>query len=308
MSDFSLPHKRSDLFLLALCMETGLHTYQVVLQLKRHDEAGMTVLRDTAELAEQSYRGSVTTEGRASTALSLADAQDKACISSARKVLATYLGEKWSSKWTDTGFPHRSTAVPAKQSERLALLKSLAAYFADHAAWENPQPEVNVTAARATALANGLQSAITTFKSLQTQTLRLKKDRDAAETALRAYMSGLISELRESMPDDDPRWLEFGLGLPGAEHVPDRVEHLVVEPGQPGEAHADWADAARHTGYHIEILIVGVDEEFHRVLTRKNSDARLPGLPTGKTVQVRVNAVNSAGEGGYSDVVEIVVP
>ena len=72
--------------------------------------------------------------------------------------------------------------------------------------------------------------------------------------------------------------------------------------------HADWADAARHTGYHIEILIVGVDEEFHRVLTRKNSDARLTGLPTGKTVRVRVNAVNTAGEGAYSDVVEIVVP
>ena len=308
MTAHSLPHKRSDLFTLALCMAAGQHTYQIVLGLKRHLEAAMRALLGDAQAAEKNYRDGVTVEGAGSAALALADTQLKAFITSARKLLATYLGEKWSDAWVATGFPNQSTSVPSTQAARHTLVQALQGYFTDHAEWENPAPEVNVTAARAGALDAAMKSALESFQSLQGQTLTLKLARDGAEKALRVEMSALIRELGESMADNDPRWLDFGLALPGAHPVPEQVVQLILEPGGPGEAHADWADTPRHTGYHVELLIVGVDTEFRRVLTRKNSDARLTGLPSTKTVKVRVLAYNSAGEGIPSEEKEIVVP
>jgi hypothetical protein len=41
---------------------------------------------------------------------------------------------------------------------------------------------------------------------------------------------------------------------------------------------------------------VGTDNDFHAVQTVQDSDATLPGLPSGATVKLRVTSANDAGE------------
>ena len=81
----------------------------------------------------------------------------------------------------------------------------------------------------------------------------------------------------------------------------------MVTPGEDGNAFADWDDTPRALRYHVELQIVGVDLDFRRVATVTDSDATITGLPSGATVRVRVLAVNDAGNGPPSGVVEVVL-
>ena len=303
----TLPDKQASVFGLCEDMIDGEHTYQVVLDLKHHPETLTRGFLDAAQTAQTNYANSVASQAEGSKAVTVADSNGKAFIGAARKALTPYLGEAWSADWQSAGFPNRSTGIPKKQDERFALLLALQTYLTDHPTYENADPKVNVTAARAGALYAALDSARQGFNALQAQTLDLKVTRDTKMDELRDEMRGLIGELTDVLAEDDPKWLAFGLPLPGANHVPERPELLVLLAGGPGVVHADWADTPRAERYHIEILIVGVDTEFRRVLTREESDAALTGLPSGQTVKVRVLAVNAAGGSVPSDVVQIVV-
>ena len=88
------------------------------------------------------------------TAQTVADSNGRAFISTARNVLATFLGGEWTQAWEPTGFPNQSTAVPATLAERQALLGMLKLYFTANAAQE--VAALNVTAARANTLFNAL--------------------------------------------------------------------------------------------------------------------------------------------------------
>src|ERR1035441_731387 len=65
-----------------------------------------------------------------------------------RSVLANNLGENWNQSWTATGFPDLSTAVPATQAKRQALLLSLKNFFAANPGYEVNTPKLVVTSAK----------------------------------------------------------------------------------------------------------------------------------------------------------------
>ena len=109
------------------------------------------------------------------------------------------------------------------------------------------------------------------------------------------------------LSDTDPRWEAFGLSAPGAVERPDAPEALIVTPGGTGTLLADWAEARRATRYRVWVQIVSVDTDFRAVATVTDSDATLTALPTGKTVKIRVTALNDAGESTPSAEVEAVV-
>lgn len=72
---------------------------------------------------------------------------------------------------------------------------------------------------------------------------------------------------------------------------------------------ADWADAPRAVRYRVFKQVVGVDADFVFDQTVTDSDATIIGLPAGKTVRVRVIAVNAQDEEGPpSAVQEITLP
>jgi hypothetical protein len=75
-----------------------------------------------------------------------------------------------------------------------------------------------------------------------------------------------------------------------------RLTPEITVNGSPGFYAVQWAQ------------VVTVDDDFVVVARVNDSDATLSGLTTGKTVKVRVPAVNDTGESQASEEKELVVP
>lgn len=306
MASNKLPSGQNQLFTLAEDMADGLNQHEVALGVKQNDEAAVRAALAGAQAEQVDYGLTKSQKAALSTAATVADSNGRAFIGTARSVLATYLGASWSAAWEPTGFPAGSTAVPGTIAERQALLSALQTYFAANAAQENAP--LNVTAARAGQLFVALSDARSALNNHLAQMGQKKAARDGAETALRMRMRGLIDELTQLMPGDDPRWLAFGLSLPDASETPDAPDAPVLTSVSTGVVLADWPDEPRAVRYRVWQQIVGVDPAYVAGATVTDSDATLAGLPSGATVRLRVSAVNESGsESPQGDTAEIVV-
>ena len=275
----------------------GAQTHEVGIGLKQNKEADIRA--NLADLLAKiaAHGAAVGAKPGLSAAVRTADSNGKAFIATARDVLVPSLGSPWSQAWQPTGFPNQSLGVPRTQAERQSLLAALRDYFTANPAQENAP--LGITAAlagtRFTALSNGRSG----FNQGVTLIGQAKVARDVSGKKLTKRLRGLVDELTQLLDDDDPIWLAFGFNSPAAPETPEQVEGLVVTPGS-GVAFADWDDTPRADRYHVEIQIVGVDANFHRVQTVTESDATITGLSSGQTVRVRIIAVNDAGEGALS--------
>ena len=297
-----------DLFTLGEDMADGAHNHETAVGLKQNKEADLRADLTPAITTQKDYKKTLSAKGDLSTAVTVADSNGKAFIGLARRVLANSFGETWNQSWLATGFPDNSTAVPATQPKREALLLSLKNFFTDNPAYEVNTPKLVVTAALANTLYTALAAARNAAKEGNTLAGQKKIARDAAEQTLRDRVSGMISELGQKLVDLDPLWLAFGLNEPGGVGLPDPADSLVLLAGPPGMVLAHWSHAARATRYRVFQLIVGVDDVAVNVKTVGEADTTLTGLPSGKTMQLFIIAANDAGQAAASDTVEIVVP
>ena len=301
-----LPTAQSPLLALAEDMADGLDAHEVAVGVKQNTEVILRAAIDAVRAAEADFGTTKTGKADASTALRIADSNARAFLKSARAVLAKVFGEDYSPAWEAAGFTGNSTAVPGTQEERLNLCAALETHFTAHPTQEVADPRFKVTAAEATLRFDALSDARSAVHAASTLAGQKKAVRDAAIEALKTRMRGLISELDQLLGDTDPRWDAFGLNAPGAAETPDTPEALVLTPGAPGTLLADWADARLAARYRVWIQIVGVDTDFRAAATVTDSDATLTALGSGKTVRVRVTAVNDAGESTPSAIVEAV--
>lgn len=306
MATNTLPVTLDDLFTLAEDMADGLNTHEVAVGIKQNTEATVRAALAAAQSAQSIFLAAKSAKTAFSTAVTVADSNAKAYIAAARGVLVNSLGSVWSQVWEATGFPNQSTAVPARQAERQALLTALQAYFTANPAKEN-EP-LNVTAAEAGVRFTALSDARSASGQGLTDCGQKKTTRDGAATALKKRARGLIDELGQLLADDDARWLAFGLNLPGASNVPETPEALLLTASGAGVVNADWADTPRAERYHVSKLVVGVDADFVLAGSPTDSDFTLDNLPSGATVRVRVTAVNAAGESLPGDSQELAVP
>jgi hypothetical protein len=305
MASNKLPDALDDLFTLGEDMADGCHNHEAAIGLKQNKEADVRLDLTAAIAAQGAYKTALGTKNTLGTAVTVADSNAKSFISSARRVLVSYLGDGWSTAWEPTGFPNQSTAVPTTQSERQALAQSLKNYFTANPTQENAP--LNVTAAKAGTVFTALSDARSAAADGNTDAGNKKNTRDTAVATLRSRLSGLMSELGQLLDDNNPLWLAFGLNLPGATDLPDAADGLVLTAGPAGTVLADWSDASRATRYRVFKQVVGVDNAFVQVNTVNDSDCTLSGLPTGKTVKVQVISANDAGQSDPT-VAEIVVP
>jgi hypothetical protein len=308
MASNQLPKPLDDLFTLAEDMADGCDTYEVAIGLKQNLAVDIRADLAATILAQKNYKTALTAKTGFGTAVTVADSNGKTFISSARRVLANNLGENWSNAWTATGFPDLSTAVPGTQAKRQALLKSLDGYFTDNPGYEVSTPKLTVTAAQAGVLFTALSTARSAAGNGNTGAGNLKKLRDAAEANLRTRMSGLIGELGQQLDATDPLWLAFGLNEPGAVNLPDSADGLALVAGPAGTVLAHWSDSARATRYRVFQQVDGVDPIPVNVITTSESNATLPGLPSGKTVKIYIIAADDAGQAAPGETVSIVVP
>lgn len=306
MATNPIPTALDALFTLAEDAADGAHQHEVAIGLFHNKEVAIRADLTDAQAKQTAFATARSGKPALSTAVRVADSNSKAFIAGARDVLVPYLGSTWSDAWTATGFPDQSLKVPQTQAARQALLAALQTYFAANPTQENTA--LNITATRAGQLFTALSDARSALNDGLRNIGQLKALRDPAVAKLKKRLRDLIEELGQLIEDDDPRWLAFGLRMPGAVETPDQVEGLVVTPGSGGTAFADWGDAALAPRYHVEIQVVGVDADFRRVKTVTESEATLTDLPAGRTVRIRIVAVNDAGEAPPSDVVEVAVP
>ncbi len=305
MASNALPDQIDQLLTLAEDMEDGLATYGAAIGIQQNTQPVMKAARLALSSAQNDFFTSRSAKKALVTAQTVADSNAKAYIATARGILANYLGSAWSQAWEAAGFLNGSLAMPPTVAERQAQLTPFAAYFTANPTHEAPPL---VTAARATALEKALSSARAAVNGAATLISQNKSSRDAADTALRARMRGLIAELRQLIGDADPRWYAFGLNAPADPNTPGIPDGLVLTLGAAGVVYADWADARRAERYRVWKKVAGVDTEFIAAASVTDSDATLTGLPSGATVEFRVTALNDAGESQPGATVSVVMP
>ena len=292
---------------LAEDMADGLNQYEVVLIIGQNTEARMRAALDAFRVANLAYRDARDLKKTRTAAQRVADSNGKAFILAAVGVLKNFLGFTWSEAWELAGFINQSLAVPGTMAERQTLLQSLRDYFDGHPTHENAP--LNVTKTQAATLFTALSDARSAVNAQLTAVGQAKTVRDGTRKALELRQRGLIDELSQLMGLLDPRWLAFGLNMPGADETTEPPDNVTLTPGaEPGSLFVDFDDVPNTDHYRVFKQVVGVDANFVHVATPTDSEVMLSGLPPGATVRVRVTAVNNAGESLPSATVEITLP
>ena len=243
MAQNNLPKPIDALFTAGEDLADGLHTHEVAIGMKQNLEADVRADLDATIAAQGVHTTAQSAKTPLSTAVTVADSNAKAFIGTARRLLVTGLGESYSQAWDITGFPDQSTAVPGTQAKRQALLLALKNYLLAHNSYEVSTQGIHFTAFEAGNLFTALSDARSNAAQGNTEAGQKRVLRDAAEKVLRHRMNGTIAELGQLLEDDDPRWLAFGLNLPGATDLPDVADSLVLTAGSAGVVHSDWSDA-----------------------------------------------------------------
>ena len=305
MASNSLPSKREKLFALGDDMVSGLNDHEVSLGIKQNTETVIDGALTAARAAESAFGVAQLAKKNANTTLTNADRAARVFIGLARKRLSKFFGESASMEWQAAGWPPGDTAVPTTQDERFEMMAKLRAHFANNAAHESTDMEV--TAALALAGHTAIKNARGVLAQKTAESGIAKGTRDTAEANLRDRMEGLIGELDTLLSDEDPRWHAFGLNRPADEETPEAPSFTTVLAGPNNSLLVDWDDSLRADRWRVWIKVVGVDTDFRNVVTVTDSDATVPGLTPGATVQVQVTAANDAGESGPGPMVQVVV-
>ena len=294
------------LFAQALGMAAGCHKYEASLELARNKEANVSADLQSATAANNLFQAARTAKADAIKARRTADKNARAFIVIARDILKPHLGTSWSQRWMGTGFHHNSLAVPKALADRRALVENLKAYFTAHPEFEVSQ--AGVTAAAAAEHHTAFTDACGGVNACRADLGAKKSESKTATKKLRKRMRGLIAELKQVLPPDDPHWTGFGLNRPAAQPVPSAPLKLKVEAGGPGHLLATWKAPPYAKRFRIFKQIVGVDADFILAATVTDTSVNLNTFTPGSIVRLCVTTMNDAGESAPCEAIEQTVP
>jgi len=218
MAKNSIPRQLDQLFPMAKNLVEGLQAHGESAGVLHHTAPKMNADLTAARTAENLYQAARSKRLGMSPALAAARKEGKTFLTTAKNVLRPWLGQRWNTRWAETGFVSQSQSSPTKNDEKEEILKILAAYFTANPKHESAQH--GVTAARATELYEAITAAAQAARFQDAEISRLKVDRDATVKQLKTRMRGLINELKDLLPALDSRWTAFGLNAPGASSRP----------------------------------------------------------------------------------------
>ncbi len=305
MATNRIPKKSVELLNLAEHSADALHLHETAIGIKQNTEAAIRPDLAKAREASSAYRAALGENKVFAAALAEADDNAKAFIATSKSLLFCHLGSRWSPEWVTTGFPNNSLAVPTTTAARQSLLASLRDYFNANAAHQN-EP-LQITARRADELFMALKNAGSQLNDSNKAVTETKAALGEAEANLRIRMSGLVSELKQLIEDDDPRWYAFGLKRPADAEKPDIPDAPVLTPGVPGTVHVSWTATPRATRYRV-YKKEAHDAGYLHAITAIDPEATVSGLEPAGTVQIQVSAANEAGESSPSDAAQITLP
>ena len=223
-------------------------------------------------------------------------------VIAARDRLKRKLGNHHSGFWDETGFVG-SLEMPRSIGGLKILVERLSGYYRDHPELESVEQDLN--SVRAANLFKSLCAAENAVASQVSAVGTLQKRRDEKFLQLKRRLRGLVKELEDLIGPNDPRWLSFGLNLPGAHQTPDVPEEVTVELVQPDAAAVKWKRAPRAEYYHVFMKVEGVDEDFVRIGSPIDPSFIIRSLPANATVHIAISALNDGGESRLSTVVEV---
>ncbi len=297
--------KTSVLFSLVQKFAAGLAKNAVALQLTHYLSAPLLSLLGNARQLELAFQTSRSATLAASNVMLTARAAAVLYIVNARTNLRLYLGERWSTAWTQTGFTNSTLQIPrTNTAEVLTLLRGLQGYFTANPTKQGTQ--AGVTAAAATALIATLENAVTAWNNAKSDQRTKRDGRETTQDQLSVFLRDSRSEVESVLPKMDSRWLDFIDAVPGELRAPEAVSTVVVEAGTPGHVRLSMLPSLRATAYGIEVAN-GVGQPFAHFATVHDTVADLELTP-GAHVRIRVKASNAAGQAAPSPVVEITVP
>ena len=300
MASNPTPDNNDILRALADRLADGCHQLEVELGIKQNMEA--PIRADIAALGMAELQAGVKKNAVALAydTLQAADTAGTKGIANCKLRLQKVLGQKWSSAWEPTGFPNGSVAMPDAQDERFTLLNSLKNYFTLVPAHESVEMEATAALCDAawTTLSNARQG-VSNAESAQTAAFGV---RTGAESALRTRVRGLIHELEQLLSDDDARWEDFGLNIPGNPSAPEPVASVAVAPASNHRLEVSWPYATRAIRYRVEGRIVGGAPEWENKGSFKDLEAILKGFTAGQIVELRLIASNDGGDAAPSPV------
>ena len=231
-----------------------------------------------------------------------------ACLafcSLSKELLKPTFGKKYSEAWQAIGFAN-GLEIPREPGRMLTLLAGIKTFLTANPALENAP--LNFMAARAQALHDELLNQRIGVAEAKSSRRTLSATRTGKAKLVRRRLRSLIDDLKVAMPNLDPRWLEFGLNIPGLLAVPGVPTNVVAVLVGPSAAAVKWNRAARGERYRLWKKVIGVDDEMVEVETREDLDFVFENLPAGKTIQLAVSAVNNGGESELSQVVAVTTP
>ena len=241
----------------------------------------------------------------------LSDGAVKTLLSGYHDVLERIHGKKFNAGWAAAGFS-QSPRVPGNHGERQNLLAAMRSYLAANPSYEASLPQVGgtpleVTAAAAQALGATFQAAFDLVTTRAADQELCKNLRDADFRALFGEVSGMTTELRGLLPEDDPRWEAFGLNIPAHPNPPQPVAVLTLKAVGTGRELLEWDPAVRATYYRLFLKIHGVDTDFQFIKRDVDLDHTFTNLTPGTTISAYVIAANPGGEAVASPTVTKVV-
>ena len=220
----------------------------------------------------------------------------KAVLAACVGVLKPRLGTQWTSAWNAVGFTEGSLEIPANPQ---TLLLQVRAYFTANPTHEVPNlsATISATAAACFAASSAIIAASTASNNSNTAAGVAQGALQAGIAVGRARLSGLRTELDQTLSDNDPLWYAFGFERPSDPETAEVPVHVVLTPGAVGShtLFTNWDDARRADSYRVRVLSTATPpvELAARIVTE--SEAMFTSLAPG-AVKVVVTAINEAGE------------
>ena len=121
-------------------------------------------------------------------------------------------------------------------------------------------------------------------------------------------MRGLIKNLEGKLTKIDPRWLAFGLNMPGTNSTPVRPVNVTVQLDETGALVVQCEAVALATRYRWWTRIAGVQETYQLSARATEPLAVIREVMAGKTVEIMVKAVNGSLQGVANKPVAFTLP
>ncbi len=223
-----------------------------------------------------------------------------------RNVLAASFGSTYSTVWAQAGFINASTQVPKRIDDKLGLAVSLVSFLGTHPTYE--QPTLGVTKAGIEASRTATVTAQQAYGTAQITQKDKSRARDTAYETLATDMRTVIKNLSEILEANDPRWLAFGLNMPGADVTPSQPINVTATVDASGNIVVTCDPVALATRYRARMLRVGVDPDYRLAASGPAAMLVIGGVLPGQTVQIVMQAVNGSTQSVTSQPVLVTMP